>query len=337
MKNSELLTQDEIEALREGLANHNAEGPGQPQEAEGILPYELISPENALSGILPVLETIHERFVHQLRASLIELLRREMEVVASPLEMRPHNDFITSLSIPCSVNIIGISPLNGLGILVLEQQLVLVLVDTFFGGTGRPYTPPRRAQDFTATETRFIQRLLNMAFHSLEAAWHPFVPVKFTSLSTESNPHFITEINPTETLVVTRAQIELDSVVGTLHLALPYALFKSMRNSLLSGFSKRPRRGHDPVTRLLEESLKESRVNVRALLAEADLALGEILSLRVGDFIPLEIPSQAILEAEGVSLYSGQYGIAQGWRALKIDQTLTSLEGEETCPEEPNQ
>ena len=161
MATNELLTQDEMDALLENITRGKEGVASQLPGMEEVLPYELVRPEDAITSILPILETIHERFVYRLQAGLFGLLRRTVEVVGGATELRGYSDFITSLTAPCSINLIGISPLSGLGLLVVERQLVFALVDTFFGGLGRLYSP-LIARNFTATETRLIQRLLNL-------------------------------------------------------------------------------------------------------------------------------------------------------------------------------
>ena len=325
-----LLTKDELDALIGNFANRRMDlTSGLPGAKETIMPYELVNPEDAVARLLPILETIHERFAGRLRAGLCELLRRDADVVANAIEMQVYTDFTAALSTPCSVNLIGMSPLSGPALLVFEQQLVFVLVDLFFGGPGQPYSS-LNARDFTPTESRFIQRLLKLIFNHLEAAWQPFVAVRCTHLNAENNPQLITAISPAEILAVTRLKITVGGLTSSLQLALPCPMFEPVRALLLT--SRNPEHpSHDErLTRLLREGLKDSQVGIRALLAETELTLGELLDLQVGDFIPIALLSRAVLEAEGVPVYTGQSGASQGWRALKIEQPLTALTSQST-------
>ena len=74
----------------------------------------------------------------------------------------------------------------------------------------------------------------------------------------------------------------------------------------------------------LRDGIRDSQVDVRCSLAGFELSLSELLALRIGDVIPVNIPSTAVLRVEDVPVYSGHYGIAQGWSALKIEQSLGS-------------
>ncbi|MDQ2695577.1 MAG: FliM/FliN family flagellar motor switch protein [Pseudomonadota bacterium] len=325
MADSGLLTREELDALLESVARGQVGVGDWPAATEEVLPYDLAGPENAIGPLLRILESILDRFAHQLHAALFELLRRDLEIAASAPEVRPYADFITSLSSPCSVNIIGMPPLAGPGLLVLEQPLVFVIVDTYFGGTGRQYSPAS-PRGFSLTETRLIQRLLGLAFRALGSAWNPYLAVNCAHLGAEINPHFVTAISPAESLVTARLSMELDELSGALHLAMPCSMFEPVRGPLLASLNREHLYRDERLARLLREGVRHSPVTASGVLAETELTLRELLSLTAGDVIPLTLAGEAVLKAEGVPLYAGPCGVAQGWRAVKIDRTLTGLE-----------
>lgn len=324
MSTDELLTRDERDALMEvvsGKARETDAGAGIFKE--GALPYDLASQDYAISSLLPVLDTIQERFAHRLRISLFELVRRDLVVTVSSIEKRSYTDLTTSLGVPCSVNIIGMSPLSGPALLIFDLELIFMIVDTFFGGTGRLYKSSS-IKDFTTTETRFIQRLLQLSFSCLEEAWEPYATLKCTHLNSENKPQFITSLNPNEPMTVSSVHVSRDNIAGALHLALPYSILEPIRETLLNSFCKEHPNPSERFTERLREGVRDSQVEVRCALAGFELTLSELLALRIGDVIPVNIPSNAVLRVEDVPIYSGHYGVAQGWRALKIEQSLGS-------------
>ncbi len=322
MSTDQFLTQDERSALMDVVsrkARGNSSGPSA--FLDGAMPYDLTSQDYTVNSLLPVLDTIHERFAHRLRIGLFEMVRRELIVTVGSIEKRSYTDLTTSLSVPCSVNVIGMAPLSGPALLILDQELIFMIVDTFFGGTGRLYKSVG-LRDFTTTENRFIQRLLQLSFSCLEVAWQPFAKVTCTHLNTETKPQFITALNPTELLAVSSVHVSRDSLSGILHLALPYSILEPIRETLLSSLCKEHQSPNPQFTDRLREGVRDSQVDARCFLAGFELMLSELLALSVGDVIPVNIPSKAILQVEDVPVYSGQYGVAQGWRAIKIEQNL---------------
>ncbi len=322
MSTDQFLTKDERDALMEVVSKKSrSRSMSSSAFRDDAQSYDLASQDYAINNLLPVLETIHERFAHRLRISLFDLLRRDLMVTVGSIEKRSYTDLTTSLSVPCSVNVIGMTPLSGPALLIFDQELIFMVVDTFFGGTGRLYKSPS-ARAFTTTETRFIQRLLELSFRCLEDAWEPFAALKCASQSSESKPQFITALNPTETLAVSSVHISRDNIAGILHLALPYSILEPIRKTLLDSLHKEHPNPHPQLTERLLEGIKDSQVEPHCYLADFELALSELLALKIGDVIPVDIPSIATLQVENVPIYSGSYGIAQGWRALRIEHAL---------------
>ncbi|MDX1656355.1 MAG: flagellar motor switch protein FliM [Candidatus Competibacteraceae bacterium] len=325
MAADELLTKDEMDALMEGVARGAPSSQVRHQADDGdITPYELVSPENVIAGLGPVLETIWERFAHHMEMGLFDLLRREVEVTNEPVITRPYQDFITALSNPCSAHVMRVEPLAGPGLLVFEQPLVFMVVDTFFGGQGRNFAPAV-AREFTATELRLIRRLSNLGFNALTTAFAPFLEVQAAHAGDESNPQFITAINAAETLLVVTLKMGLKGNEGLLHLGLPVSMFEPVRGTLRRALTREHPAPTEGQSHRLREGIKDSRVEVRAHLAHTEITLGELLGLTVGDFIPMEVPAQATLESGEIALYSAHYGVSQGCRALKIEHNLTPL------------
>ncbi|MCP5195771.1 MAG: flagellar motor switch protein FliM [Gammaproteobacteria bacterium] len=332
MSTDQFLTKDERDALMEVVSKKSRSR----SISSGVFrdeaqPYDLASQDYAINNLLPVLETIHERFAHRLRVALFDLLRRDLMVTVGAIEKRSYVDLTTSLSVPCSVNVIGMAPLSGPALLIFDQELIFMVVDTFFGGTGRLYKS-HSARAFTTTETRFIQRLLELSFHCLEEAWEPFAILKCTREGSESKPQFITALNPTETLAVSSVHISRDNIAGVLHLALPYSILEPIRKTLLSSLHKEHPNPSPQLTARLREGIKDSQVESHCYLTSFELSLSELLKLKVGDVIPVDIPAIATLQVENVPIYSGSYGVAQGWRALRIEQVLGRPGGLATHP-----
>jgi flagellar motor switch protein FliM len=326
MSTDEILTQDEVDALKEAMHSQSElSSSSRLEEPDEVLAYQLGSSENTITGILPILETIYERFSHRLRVALFELLHRDVEITVDGMETRGYGDFIAALEAPSSVNIITLEPLHGPGLVVFEKPLVFAVVDMFFGGRGRMENP-LQPRDFTITETRFIRRLLHLTSCAVEAAWEPFLSVQWKNLASESNPQFVTAIDPQAVLQVVTVRITLhEDVTETLYFALPFSMLESGRGPLIASLRKEHASRDKRLAKRLQEGVENSAVTIRGVLAETELTVHELLSLKAGDFIPIEVTTKATLEAEGVPVYVGQYGVAQGRRALQIDHKITPL------------
>jgi len=102
--------------------------------------------------------------------------------------------------VPSSLHVLRLEPLRGHALLVLESKLVFTLLDIFFGGSGKSgYRIEGR--DFTAIESRLIQRIVSMIFTDLEKALNSAHPIKIQYVRSEINPRFVTIVPPSDIVI----------------------------------------------------------------------------------------------------------------------------------------
>ena len=156
---SDLLSQDEIDALLHGVDSGavETEPPAAPGEARN---YDFASQDRIVRGKLPTLEMINERFARTLRIGIYNLLHRSAELSVKGIDLLRFGEYMHSLQVPTNLNLVKMKPLRGTALVVYEPRLVFTLVDNFFGGGGK-YPARIEGREFTPTEMRVIQLLLN--------------------------------------------------------------------------------------------------------------------------------------------------------------------------------
>lgn len=315
---NDLLSQDEIDALLHGVSGGDVETETDEDIPEGeIRGYDFTSQDRIVRGRMPTLEMINERFARYFRISLFNMLRRAGEISVSGVQMLKFAEYVHSLFVPTSLNLVRVHPLRGTSLFVLEPKLVFALVDNFFGGGGRFHTKIE-GREFTPTELRVIQMVLDIAFKDLMQAWKPVVDVTFDYQGSEVNPHFANIVSPTEVVVVNTFRIELDGGGGDLHVTMPYSMVEPIRDLLDAGVQSDRSDRDERWTKSIREEMKQARVGLRSTLVETTLSLREVNGLRAGDVIPIDLPELVTLEAEDTPVFRGKYGIHNGSRSVKI-------------------
>jgi flagellar motor switch protein FliM len=99
---------------------------------------------------------------------------------------------------------------------------------------------------------------------------------------------------------------------------MPEALLAPVRETLAADGGQTSVRKQEVWAPALTAALKDAEVDTRAILAQAQISLRELVRLSPGDIIPIEAPQQATLLAGDVPLYRGRFGVSQGRNALKI-------------------
>ena len=161
---SDLLSQDEIDALLHGVDDVEEEEVSSDAESgASTLEYDFSSQDRIVRGRMPTLEIVNERFARHMRVSLFNMMRRSAEVSINGIQMIKFGEYIHTLFVPTSLNMVRFRPLKGTGLITMEARLVFILVDNFFGGDGR-YHAKIEGREFTPTERRIIQMLLKIIF-----------------------------------------------------------------------------------------------------------------------------------------------------------------------------
>ncbi len=317
MMTSDLLSQDEIDALLNGVDSGAIETEEPPHDPAVARTYDFASQDRIVRGRLPTLEMINERFVRTWRIGLFNLLRRSAELSVRGIETVKFSEYLHSLYVPTNLNLIKFKPLRGVGLIVFEPKLVFTMVDNFFGGDGR-YPAKIEGREFTATEMRVIQLLLKQTFADLVDAWAPVMPVDFEYITSEVNPHFANIVSPREYVVVSRFHVELDGGGGDLHVTLPYSMLEPIRELLDAGIQSDRVHDDDSFRVTLHEQLRGAEVTVSSVLAHKQLSLRQLTGLKVGDILPIDLPKLVPVCVEQVPVFTGEFGISNGVNAVKI-------------------
>src|SRR3546814_10132111 len=97
----------------------------------------LTSQDRIVRGRLPTLEMINERFARYTRISMFNLLRRSADVSVGGVQVMKFGEYVHSLYVPTSLNLVKMKPLRGTALFILDAKLVFKLVDNFFRSAER--------------------------------------------------------------------------------------------------------------------------------------------------------------------------------------------------------
>ena len=315
------LSQEEVDALLKGV-NGDQDDIQAPEDTSGVRPYNLATQERIVRGRMPTLEIINERFARLLRIGLFNFLRRSSEVSVGTVRVSKYSEFIRNLVVPTNLNLIHMKPLRGTALMVFDPNLVFLIVDNLFGGDGRFHTRVE-GRDFTQTEQRIIQRILNVVFEAYAKSWEPVYPVEFEYIRSEMNTQFANIATPNEVVVATTFTLELGSVSGEMHFCMPYSMIEPIRDTLTSSLQCEALEVDKRWVRLMTQQIQIAEVEIVANLGTAKITLGEILNMKAGDVIPFSIPETVAATVDGVPVMDCSYGVFNGQYALRVEKLLS--------------
>ncbi|ATX76672.1 flagellar motor switch protein FliM [Reinekea forsetii] len=328
----DLLSQDEIDALLHGIddgaldddygAEDDAEAEQEQErakekEVKATSSYDLTSQDRIVRGRMPTLEMINERFARYTRVSMFNLLRRSCNVAAGGVQILKFGEYLHTLYVPTSLNLVKIRPLRGTALFILDAGLVFKLVDNFFGGDGRHAKIEGR--EFTPTEVRIVQKVLDQVFEDMKEAWSAVLDIDFEYIAMEINPSMANIVSPSEVVVVSTFHVELDGGGGDIHMTMPYSMIEPVREVLDAGVQSDIDEIDERWVESLRHDMLDAKIEINATVAKREIKLKELVGLQAGDIIPIDLPPFITMTANSIPLFDTTLGQSGDNLALRIE------------------
>ncbi len=321
--NQQILSQDEVDALLQGISGESQKLEQEELAVGGIRDHDLAKHERIVRGRMPTMELVNERFARNIRSGLFNLIRRSAEVSIGGTKVQKYSAFLADIVVPTNFNVCSVHPLRGSGLIVCDPSLVFAAVDALFGGVGK-FTTRIEGRDFSATELRVIQRLVGMIAAEYKAAWGGVYPLALAYQRSEMLPQFANVAAPGEMVVSSSFTLEIGDTSGSVHVCIPYATLEPIRDVLYGspqGDCNQPDRRW---LNLLEHQLQDAQVELVVELGKAAATIEQLLSLKPGDFLELDLEPVVQAKVDGVPVLDCHYGTSGGHYAVKVDQLLSS-------------
>jgi flagellar motor switch protein FliM len=331
---AQVLSQDEVDALLNAVNDGDGEdvlGGGSDFDTvdevdENIQPYDLTNQDRVIRGRMPILEIIYERFIRSFRVSLSNSLRKISTISMISTDLLKFGEFVNTLPIPSCMCIMRFNELRGPALLVFESKLAYAIIDSYFGGTDRPFTKIE-GKEFTQIELSFMKKVMDMAIADLEEAWAPVHRIDAQYLRTEINPQFVGVVPPSDVIIATTLEVEFESASGTVMIVVPYSTIEPIKQKLSSSFQTDNDMADSIWTQAMNEHIKEAPATMIVKLGETQITVGDLITLEPGDIIPLnqEASGEVSIAVQGVEKMKCLIGVHKGNRAVQITQIDRSV------------
>jgi flagellar motor switch protein FliM len=320
--NQQILSQDEVDALLQGITGESQKLEEEELPQGGIRDYDLASQERIVRGRMPTMEVINERFARNIRVGLFNMIRKSPEVAIGGIKVQKFSAFLREIVVPTNFNIMSVRPLRGSGLIVCDPSLVFAVIDSLFGGIGKFHTRIE-GRDFSPTELRVILRLVEVIVAEYSKAWHGIYPLELDYQRSEMQPQFANIATPSEIVVSTNFTLEIGETSGSVHFCIPYSTLEPIRDVLYSTIQGDAAEPDRRWVNLLKQQIQSAEVDLVAELGTAPATVEQLLSFKPGDFIELDLEPMIQAKIDGVPVFDAQYGTSNGRYAIKIDQLLT--------------
>ncbi|MES3038655.1 MAG: flagellar motor switch protein FliM [Bdellovibrionota bacterium] len=330
---NQVLSQNEVDALLAAVSDGEVSSADTPKQESGraataddkkVVSYDLTSQDRIIRGRLPQLDVIYEKFMRAFRVSLSSALRKIASISLTSTEFLKFGEFINTLPMPTCMSVLRFQNLRGSALFVIESKLAYALVDSFFGGADRPYTKID-GKDFTPIELQIVQKVVNLAIHDLELAWASVEKIGCSFVRTEVNPQFVGIVPPTDVVIASTFDVELENATGTISIVIPYATIEPIKQKLSTGFQVESDQTDKKLwTTIIKEQLVETSLEVKVNLGGTEILLEDLMDLKAGDVIPLtqDATGELDIQIENVKKFKGYYGNHHGTVAVQVTRVV---------------
>lgn len=287
----------------------------EPKTAGGVRAYDFAA-QRINRTQLPMLEVVNKALAARAGHALAALIGRDASIGFESMETIKCGDLQASLPVPGTLAIVRLKPLLGFAYVSVEPQMLLTLLDGFFGGSGRANSDTAAAAAPAAQ--RFLALMLRTFVPDVAAAWQPVAPIELELVKQETNPRLVQFGSAADSVVACKFVIEFAAKSGPMYWYLPESMLAPLRDALSGETNAAPERKQEPWAPALISGLADAQIDTRAVLAEASMSLRELVTMVPGDIIPIEPPQDVTLYSGDVPLYVGRFGVSQGRNALKI-------------------
>lgn len=332
------LSQDEIDALLDGVATATDEAPawadpnGLPGRSlsNGIGAvtgsFDVASAGRFNNGHLPTLALINERFVDLFDKALHAFTGRHVTVAAGTASVMKYAAFTADLPTPSSLNIVRMGPSCGNALFVFDAGLLYFIIDSLFGGSGS-MSATKAGRHFTTTEQRLIGRLCEMVFVDYAKAWESVHPMQFELVRSESETRFVNLTGPDDAVLTYGFEVESGTSRGRFQICMPLDGIDPIRDLMMREVREKTAVSDGRWSERLAAQVAAAEIELVAILASVPVTCKELLEMKVGDVIVLDIKPSIVACADGIPVLRCRYGNADGRYAIRVEEVIVPTTG----------
>ena len=263
------------------------------------------------------LDAMHMQFVAQWRQSMSTLVPAEIKILAGDMEMKTYEAFVLEAPSFADIQVFEIDALQTLCAWSFDSRWVAAAVDCLFGGAGIIPIKERTGK-LTHIELGIRQRLLETLATAYEAAWQTAYPIRLQTLRQEQQLSSLRLTSHKDVVLHAQFAIHFNLLELRVDLCLPK---RALDWQTPSASAKASETSGQPAgwSRSLQHQLYAKPVESVAVLCEKELSVAQLLSLSLGQVLPIDLSAPVRLMVDGVNMLSGRYGVRNGHYALKVE------------------
>ncbi|MGE5473460.1 MAG: flagellar motor switch protein FliM [Ignavibacteriales bacterium] len=285
----DILSQNEIDELLKALntGEIDVHQMKTTNEERKIKNHDFRKPNKFAKDHLKTLEIIHENYARLVTNFLSGYLRALVQVEVISVEELSYYEFNNSISNPAVLGMVDFAPLSGSVIVEIAPNIVFALIDRILGGKG---SSTQKIREYTEIELAIVERIITQLLNLMREPWENVTQIKPKLDKIETNAQFAQIISPNEMTALITLSCKIGEIEGMINICIPYPVLESVIPKLSTKFwfSMREKGSTEESKEALEKKIESTIVPIRVVLGKAELSVGEIAEIQIGDVIQLD-------------------------------------------------
>ena len=317
---SRKLSSEEVDALMDGLKSSAHDVNADVSGSSDVRAFQFGQDDLSLMGDYYALRLINERFARTARGVFLPMLRVQPRISPFPPEVKTFDEYCESIDGFMNLNISRIEELRGPMLMALRPKFISTLTASYYGGSIIQLDQKRN--EFTSTEERVIEIIHRGLSNSLADAWSDLMPITFAQPSREVNPQFASFVDGSELVIICSFLIQLPNAEAVnLEVVYPLQTLKPIASQLRSRVQSDS--GDDVTWReKMERAILNIPLNITALLGEPVMSMGQLIRLKTGDVVPIQINEGIEVRVEDNPIFFAEIGEVSGQVAVSITRRI---------------
>ena len=318
---ADILRPDEIEALLSALDKGEVLPPLEDKKMFGryIKEYDFKRPDKFSKDQLRVLQMIIENFTRNWGTFLSAKMRSVVQINIDKIGQLTYEEYTRGMTHPWVIIVYSAGPLEGNALFEFSPMLTFSILDKLLGGYGGTYETVR---ELTEIEQAIFSSVVEDGLRYFKDSLKDVEKVSPRIESIESNPQFVQIVPPAEIVLAVSMEMQIDDFTGLLGFCFPFLFLEPISNELKTKSYFSSNREPDKYKPLITDHLNTIKLPVSGILGTAQVNVGDVLDLEVGDIIKLEtlLKDSIEIQVSRQTTWMGRTGLSGNFRALKIEK-----------------
>ena len=296
------------------------------KEEKEPIPYDFRLPNRISKNQLKILRSIHDSVCDSFGSYLVSKLQTMLSVKVTTVDQIYYSEYVLAVANPACLYTFSLKGTDIKGLLELNVDLALNLVERLLGGLGNG---KKESKVITPIEQKVLEDVVRHMMDDLQNAWQTIDDFDFVIDRFEADIDFAQITSQSESVLLVGFDVSIGGQSYPMNICFATYAFDTILSKLsiqkLSSIRPANYDGYSS-KELLTLHLQEALLPVVVELGNSRITVQELMQLKKGDVIKLQtkVTDEQIIKVTDKAFFLGRAGILNDHKAIKLTRKIKS-------------